>query len=93
VGVALLNTEESLGFREIGRLKHFYHPIGTIVCRVFGLYAAINQKRQPCAWVTGSGYALALSQFMESDFGMCHHLHEVGMAHALKERELQQLVI
>ena len=37
--------------------------------------------------------ALARDQLLETELGVGHHLHQIGVAHTLEERELQQLVV
>jgi hypothetical protein len=37
--------------------------------------------------------ALTYGLFRKIELGMAHDLHQIGMTHALKERELQQFVV
>ena len=93
VGILLMYAEQSLWFRQIGCLQTLHDAIGPIVGNMLCLNGAVDEEGEPVAGVASFDEALAFGEFVESYLGMCHHFHQVGMTHALKEGELQQLVV
>jgi hypothetical protein len=53
----------------------------------------LRQENQAVADVTILNDALAFRLFGKTKLGVAYDFHQVGMTHALKERELQQLVV
>jgi hypothetical protein len=53
----------------------------------------LRQENQAVADVTILNDALAFRLFGKTKLGVAYDFHQVGMTHAMKERELQQLVV
>ena len=62
---------------------------GVVVAVALGLQCACGEEDELCAWVALVYESLAGGEFREVHLGVARHLHEFGMAHALKEGELK----
>ena len=80
-------SEETVGLYDIRCLDGFYDSATTIIAERLTLQTAVREEGEMCATVALLDQMLALLQLHESQLGMCHHLHQVGVTHALKERE------
>ena len=89
----LFKTEETFGLDDKRSVELFRHGIGPVISHSLGAEPSVDEKVEAVAAVTVAEEALAGRQLEEAELRVGHHLHEVAVTDALKEGELEQLVV
>lgn len=91
--MTLMQTEEQRGLHGVGSRHDLNDAAGAVVGGRLALQRAADEEDEVAAVVALGNNALTGLALREAQLGMRHHLHEVGMAHTLEERKLQQSVV
>lgn len=91
--IALRESEKLFRLNGVWCIHHFADATSMIVADGLDSNGTRSEEDKMVADVALLDNPPAFSLFGESKLGVTHYLHQVGMAHALKESELQQLVV
>ena len=93
MGEALMIAEDGLGLQQVRSRQLFDDAIGTVVGKGFHLQRTRKEEEELRTRVVGSYDRLSCRQLMEAELRVARHLSKIVAAHALKQGELQELVV
>ncbi len=93
VSESLLVAIDSLGLQLPGGAQVLHHLVGTVVGAGFGLKGAREQEEELAAGIVGTHHGLACCHLKEAELSMAGNQRQIVAAHALKQGELQKVVV